>query len=49
MKSYLLRDIPDELSRALKIKAAEKDTSMRELILRYIEEGLKKEDKHGKK
>jgi plasmid stability protein len=49
MKTYLLRDIPDELLRALKIKAAELDTSMRDLILRYIEEGLRKEGKHGKK
>lgn len=49
MKTYLIRDIPEELLRALKVKAAENDTSMRELILRYVEEGLKREAGHGKK
>jgi len=48
MKTYLIRDIPDDLLKALKIKAAEKDTSMRGLILQYIEEGLKREGGHGK-
>lgn len=44
MKTYLMRDIPDDLLRALKVRAAEQGTSMRELILRFIEEGLKQKE-----
>lgn len=48
MKTYLLRDIPDELIKAIKLKAVEKDTTMKDLIIKYLEEGLKQEAKHGK-
>lgn len=48
MKSYLLRDFPEELLKAIKLKAVEKDMTMKELIIRYLEEGVKREGKHGK-
>lgn len=48
MKSYLLRDVPEELLKAIKIKAAEKDKTMKDLIIQYLEEGIKREGKHGK-
>ena len=48
MKNYLIRDLPQELWKALKMKAVEDETTMRELILRYIEKGLKSEVKRGK-
>lgn len=42
-----LRDISDELHRALRIRAAETDTTVKALIIRYCQEGLKR-DKKGK-
>jgi hypothetical protein len=50
LKTYLIRDIPDELIKAIKLKAVEKDMTMKDLIISYLEEGLKREGKsHGKK
>jgi len=49
MKSFLLRNIPDELLKAIKLKAVQEEVSMRDLIIRYIEEGLKKGGGYGKK
>lgn len=48
MKSYLIKEIPDELMKAVKVRAAQEGVTMKELILRYIEEGLKKEKKEKK-
>lgn len=48
MKSYLLRDVPEELLKAIKLKAVEKDMTMKDLIIRYLEEGIKREGKYGK-
>lgn len=49
MKSYLIREIPEELLKAIKLKAVEKDTTMKDLIILYLREGLEREGKHGKK
>ena len=49
MKSYLVRDVPDELLKAIKLRAVEKDMTMKDLIISYLEEGLKREVRHGKK
>lgn len=43
-----LRDFPDDLHRELKIKAAETGTTIKALMIRYCQEGLKA-DKKGKK
>lgn len=48
MKSYLLKDVQDGLLKAVKVKAAQEGITMKELIIRYIEEGLKREGAHGK-
>lgn len=37
---FMLRKIPKDLHRRLKIKAAEQGISMRDLILKYISRGL---------
>lgn len=39
-------DIPDALYRELKIKAAQEGGSVKELILRSVEENLKKRNPH---
>ena len=44
-----LRDFPDDLQKALKIRAIEEGTTLRELVIRYCEEGLKKNKKSKKK
>jgi plasmid stability protein len=43
-----MRDFPDDLHRALKIKAAETGTTIKALMIRYCREGLKA-DKKGRK
>ncbi len=48
MKTYLLRDIPDELWKAIKLKAVQNDMTMKDLIIKFLEEGVKREGKHGK-
>ena len=40
-----MRDFPDELHRALKIKAAETGTTIKALMIKYCEEGLAREKK----
>jgi len=42
MKSYTVRDIPDDQYKALRIKAAEKETSINKAILEAIEKYLVK-------
>ena len=49
MKSYLIREMPEELLKAIKMKAVEKDMTMKDLIIQYLKEGLEREGKHGKK
>jgi len=44
-----LRDFPDDLHRALKIKAAETGTTIKALMIRYCEEGLKRDKQKPKK
>lgn len=41
MKSYTVRDIPDDQYKALRIKAAEKETSINKAILEAISKYLK--------
>ena len=43
MKKYILNDIPEDLHRRLKMMAARKGTSMKEIILEAIHEKLEKE------
>jgi plasmid stability protein len=43
-----MRDFPDELHRALKIRAAETGTTIKALMIRYCREGLKREKKTRK-
>jgi len=45
MATYLIRDFPDELHKAAKIRAAEEEISIQELILRAIREYLSKKRK----
>ena len=35
-----LRDIPDDLQKALKIRAIEEGVTLRELVIRYCRQGL---------
>ena len=35
-----LRDIPDDLHKGLKIRAIEEGVTLRELVIRYCEQGL---------
>jgi len=35
-----LRDIPDDLQKALKIRAIEEGVTLRKLVIRYCEQGL---------
>jgi len=42
MKSYTVRDIPDDQYKALRIKAAEKETSINKAILEAIKKYLSK-------
>jgi len=44
-----LRGFPDDLHRALKIKAAEMGTTIKALMIRYCEEGLKRDSGKEKK
>lgn len=49
MKSYLIREMPEELLKAIKLKAVEKDMTMKDLIIQYLKEALEREGRHGKK
>ena len=40
-----LRDIPDDLQKALKIRAIEEGVTLRELVIRYCEQGLARDKK----
>lgn len=41
MKDYLLRDVEDELWRLVKMRAAEKEESVRDMILRLLRREVK--------
>jgi hypothetical protein len=43
-----LRDIPDDLQKALKIRAIEEGITLRELVIRYCEQGLAQHKKKRK-
>ena len=43
-----MRDFPDDLHRALKVRAAETGTTIKALMIRYCKEGLER-DKKGKR
>jgi hypothetical protein len=40
-----LRDIPDDLRKALKIRAIERGVTLRALVIRYCQEGLARDRK----
>jgi len=44
MKNFTVRDIPDAEHRALRIKAAENETSINQTILDAIKNHVRKED-----
>jgi predicted HicB family RNase H-like nuclease len=45
MATYLIRDFPDDLHKAAKLRAVEEEISIQELILRAIREYLSKKRK----
>ena len=49
MGTINLRDIPDDLHRSLRIRAAEKGTNVKALVLRYCIEGLKRDRQIARK
>ena len=49
MANINLREFPNELHRALKIRAAEDGTTVKSLIIKYCEDGLKRPRKKGKR
>ena len=44
MKSFLLRDIPDELRRKFKETCVRKDVSMKEALIRFMTQFVKEEN-----
>lgn len=44
-----IKDFPDDLHRALKIRAAEEVTSIKALFIRYCQEGLQRDKQQTKK
>ena len=48
MAIFNLKNMPDDLHTALKIRAAEKKTTMHALALKYIQEGLERDKKKKK-
>ena len=49
MAVFNLKNMPDDMHTALKIRAAEVKTSMHDLALKYIQEGLERDQKAKKK
>jgi len=43
MAQYLIRDFPDDLHKRAKIRAAEEEITLKELILKALQEYLEKE------
>lgn len=44
-----MREFPDDLHRALKIRAAESGTTVKALMIRYCTEGLERDNQQTKK
>ena len=44
-----MRDFPDDLQKALKIRAIEEETTLKELVVRFCTEGLERDKKPKKK
>ena len=49
MKALFVRDFPDDVHHKMKIQAAIERVSLRELIIRYCQEGLERDKKAKKK
>ncbi len=50
MGNMNLRDFPDDLQKALKIRAIEEGTTLMKIVIRYCREGLERDKKpQGKK
>lgn len=49
MATLNLREVPDDLHRSLKIRAAEKGTNVKALVIRYCIEGLKRDRQIARK
>ena len=49
MAAINLRDVPEDLHRALKVRAAERGMKLYALVLEYLEEGLKQDKQKPKK
>jgi len=49
MKALFVRDFPDDVHHRMKIQAAIERVSLRELIIRYCQEGLEQEKKGQRK
>jgi len=49
LKALFVRDFPDDVHHKMKIQAAIERVSLRELIIRYCQEGLEREKKTKKK
>ena len=49
MAAINLRDMPEELHRALKVRAAQRGIKLYALVLEYLEEGLKRDKDMPKK
>ena len=48
-KTVYIRDFPEDLHRDLRVKAAYEDIPIRELIIRYCQEGLERDKKKNEK
>jgi plasmid stability protein len=48
MAAINLRDVPEELHRRLKVRAAERGIKLYALVQEYLEEGLKRDKKTKK-
>jgi hypothetical protein len=44
-----LKEFPDELQKALKIRAIEEGTTLQKLVIRYCQEGLERDNQQPKK
>jgi plasmid stability protein len=48
-KQLFIRSFPEELHRKLKVEAAMQSVTIQELVTRYIEQGLERDQKTKKK
>ncbi len=47
--SLLIKDFPKDLHKELKLEAVQNECSLKALVIRYCQEGLKRDDKPNKK